>query len=414
MKKLLLCFTLALTVCASAACGDDKDSGFASKESKEESFAVSVESDEWNSNEASESTEDSESKESSQVESSEDIESSEEVSSSDITEEESEAESQSLAVSDSEEETESTAPVISEDESEAESIAPVTSEDESEEESIAPVISEDESEVESTAPAISEDVSEEESSEAEGVTPPPPASGISEMLNQQDRDYHGFSAEELDAYFEGALITGDSVTNGLKIYTQNHEAILNGAYFHTGASYGFNNAVAAVTPTSQHPLFRGQRSTIWSVASTLGSTKVFIGFGLNDFGYSNTARIETCLDRIVSNLRSVNSDIEIIFLSSGYFTRNGEVCRPELSDYRTNERQRSHNQFVLEYCNKNGFDYIDVTHCFSDAQGYLRADITLDNYCHPQIGQYTAWRDILYSYAANKMLGTYQNPPRMQ
>jgi len=410
MKKLLLCFLLAGAVFTAAACKD--------KSTKEDISSIA------------ESTSSAESEESSEEESLTPIvseESSEEESLTPIiSEESSEEESLTPIVSEESSEEESLAPIVSEESSEEESLAPIVSEESSEEESLAPIVSEESSEEESLAPIVSEESSEEESlapiesedsshTESETTPPPPPPADntIAAMLNQQDRDYHGYSAEELDAYFEGALITGDSVTNGLKLYTQMHEPILSGAYFHTGASYGFNNAVAAVTPSSQHPLFRGQRSTIWDVAAALGSDKVIIGFGLNDFGYCNTARIETCLDRIVSNLRAVNSDIEIIFLSSGYFTRNGEVCRPEMSDYRTNQRQRSHNQFVLEYCNENGFDYIDVTHCFSDAQGYLKASITLDDYCHPRISEYTAWRDILYSYAANKLMGTYQNPPAM-
>ena len=380
MKKLLLCLVLALAVGSATACKDDRIQNDTSK--AESSAALNSE------------------------------ESSADMSSEETSEEESTA--PVISVEDSEEE--SIAPVVSVEDSEEESIAPVISVEDSEEESTAPVVSVEDSEEESIAPVVSsEEISAEDvnSSESETSPPPPADNSIAAMLNQQDRDYHGYSAEELDAFFDDALFTGDSVTNGLKIYTQNYEDVFRGAYFHTGASYGFNNAVAGVTPSSQHPLFRGERSTIWKVASVLGSNRVIIGFGLNDFGYCTTERIESCLDRIVSNIRAVNSDIEIVFLSSGYFTRNGEVCRPEMCDYRTNQRQRSHNQFVLEYCNANGFDYIDVTHCFSDAQGYLRANITLDDYCHPRIEEYTAWRDILYSYAANKLMGTYKNPPAM-
>lgn len=289
----------------------------------------------------------------------------------------------------------------------SESELPTESSTETEE----PVIPEDtrtESDETSEEESSSEETSEPDNSSYEDIT-----QWTNTMIGQQSTDYHGFSAEELDAYFNDAMVTGDSVTNGLKIYTQNYEDIFNGIIFHTGASYGFNNALSPVTDNSQHPLYRGQRYTIWGMAQLTGVKKIFIGFGLNDFGYSTKQRIITCLDTITSKVHAVNPEIEIIILSSGYFTRNGEVNRPHINDHRTNKRQREYNQLVLDYCNQNGLDYIDVSNCFSDDYGYLRSDITLDNYCHPKIQEYTVWRDILYSYAAQKMLGIYTNPETM-
>lgn len=253
------------------------------------------------------------------------------------------------------------------------------------------------------------DSSEESSAYAE----PDQIRWTNTLIGQQSTDYCGFSAQELDAYFDGALITGDSVTNGLKLYAQSYEKIFSGVVFHTGASYGFNNALSPVTDNSQHPLYRGQRRTIWDMVALTDAKRIFIGFGLNDFGYSTKQRISSCLDTITTKIYAVAPDAEIIFLSSGYFTESGEVYRPQINDNRTNARQREYNQYVLDYCNQNGLDYIDVSNCFSDENGYLISDISLDDYCHPQIKKYTVWRDILYSYAAHKMLGIYENPTAM-
>lgn len=373
--SLLLAVATATTACASTVTDNGNDSSYISEsESHVEESSLAIESQE-------------ESEVEDVVFSSED--------------EESTTEAESYESENSEPEPESQMPESqpeSEPESEPESQMP-ESEPESQPES------EPESEPESQTPE----------SKPETESSAPTSTNFAHLLNQQDMDYHGYSTEVLDAYFDNALFTGDSVTNGLKLYIQNYEKTLfNGALFHTAASYGFNNAVSPVTAASVHPIFRGTKKTIWQVADEIDTDIVIMGFGLNDFGYCNTARIADCLDRIIDNIYAVNPDMQIVILSSGYFTRNGEVCRPEMNDYRTNERQRSHNQFVLEYCNSRGLDYIDVTHCFSDEYGYLPANITLDDYCHPQLKQYTKWRDILYSYAANKLMGTYTNPSSMK
>ncbi|MBR6594782.1 MAG: hypothetical protein IKK83_06325 [Clostridia bacterium] len=287
-------------------------------------------------------------------------------------------------------------------------------EDSSAEDSSAPESESSSPEESSVVSSSSPEVSGSDESSAGANNSVPSGEWINNLIDQQSRDYFGYSASELDAYFTDTIITGDSVTNGLKIYKNSYEkGILEGVYFHTGASYGYNNALKPVTASSQHPLYQGQKRNIAQVAALRGSKKIIMGFGLNDFGYATPNFIRNCLDKLCSSIYEVDASIDIIILSSGYFTEKGQVYRPEINDHRTNKRQREYNQVVLDYCNEKGLDYIDVTNCFSDSYGNLRSDITLDNYCHPQIEQYTVWRDILYSYAAQKMLGTYSNPPAM-
>ncbi len=237
---------------------------------------------------------------------------------------------------------------------------------------------------------------------------------VNDLRDQQDRDYHGFSAEELDHYFDDALLVGDSVCNGLKLYMSNYEKIFNGMTFSTGACYGFHNALSAVSDKSMHPLYQGVKRTIWDMVALTNPNKLFIGFGLNDFGCTTAESNKNCLEKIIANVRAVKPDIQIIILSAEYFTKDGESYHPELNDYRTNARHRDYNQYLLDYCNAMGLDYIDVSNCIADDYGYLPKDASLDNYCHMKIEYYSLWRDIFYSYAANKKLGTYKNPARMK
>lgn len=282
--------------------------------------------------------------------------------------------------------------------------------------------------VTSEAPSSSTPESSTVSSQAPVISAPPISSPdisidpsspenvwINSLKGQQDTDYHGYTAEELDDYFDDALFVGDSVSHGLKLYTSMYEkGIFSGMTFHTGACYGFNNCLSAVTNKSLHPVYQGQQRTIWEMISLTNPNKVFIGFGLNDFGCVTTKNVKNCLDKIIANIRAVKPDIQIILLSSGYFTKAGEKYNPSMNDFRVCSRQRDYNQFVLEYCNSLGLDYIDVSNCFADEYGYLDKDLAMDNYCHPHIKHYHMWRDILYGYAADKINGDYTNPERMR
>ncbi len=266
--------------------------------------------------------------------------------------------------------------------------------------------SEDESSI--GQPVSSVDPSEDNSSTVDN-------GWIYDLKGQQDTDYHGYTAEQLDDYFDDALFVGDSVSHGFKYYTTMYEkGIFSGMTFHTAASYGFHNSLWSVSSKSVHPVYQGQQRTIWEMVSLTNAKKVFIGFGLNDFGYATPGSLKNCIDTITANIKAVNPDIEIIFLSSGYFTKAGEKYNPAKNDYRTCERQREYNQFVLEYCNSLGYDYIDVSSCFADDYGYLDTAISSDNYCHANITHYHLWRDIFYGYAADKINGNYKNPARMK
>lgn len=220
----------------------------------------------------------------------------------------------------------------------------------------------------------------------------------------QDLDTHGVDRNDLEDFIEDSLFVGDSVTDGFKLYVKSYGDMPSVNFFST-ASYGFVNACKDKATSSLHPKIGGEHMYIWEAVEYYEAKRVFINFGLNDFGYVTDTRLVECLDTICENIKDVSPETEIVFLSSGFFTKSARDDGKGVD----NDRVRSKNEVVLNYCDDNGYDFIDLSWVYADANGYLAAEYSYDNYCHLKYDKYNYWEDILMAYAADKILGQYVN-----
>ena len=76
-----------------------------------------------------------------------------------------------------------------------------------------------------------------------------------------------------------------------------------------------------------------------------------------------------------------------------------------------------YNNLLLEYCNENGYDFVDIsTSLVSD--GCLADKFCTDNAeggsgCHLTKDAYAIWTSVLRDYAKAKQNSTYSNPDSM-
>lgn len=220
----------------------------------------------------------------------------------------------------------------------------------------------------------------------------------------QDLDTHGVKRSQLEDFLEDSLFVGDSVTDGFKIYVNNY-GDMPAVDFFSIASYGYVNACRDKASSSLHPKIGGEIKYIWEAVEYYESKRVFINFGLNDFGYVGDDKLLECLDTICTNIHEVSPETEIVFCSSGFFTKNARDNGKGVD----NDRVRKKNEIVLNYCNENGYDFIDLSWIFADSQGYLASEYSYDDYCHLKYDKYIFWEDIFMAYAADKILNQYEN-----
>ena len=106
----------------------------------------------------------------------------------------------------------------------------------------------------------------------------------------------------------------------------------------------------------------------------------------------------------IEAIKNKNPDVEIIVLATTYLTRDKSYSNLN------NKNLSLLNSYMLEYCNANGMDFIDVASPLRDGDGYLADVYSSDSYCHLTAEAYYIWMDILRDYATQKTQGTWVNP----
>lgn len=313
------------------------------------------------------------------------------------------------------------APESSEESLVSESTAPVSSEEESVEESVyvsseEPEVSVTEQSEESTEdlPASSEEPSESAAPPEESQEPPENV-GSSEPITPPPTDL-SVTSGEFDSMFNDSLFVGHSVMVHFKMYVGGwrdaDSGVLGSALFACTSSFSFFNNLNQTPEQADNvlPRYRGSAYRIEDLPAATGAKKIYLGLmGLNDLGMVGDA--ESCAGLVagevfqtIENIKAKNPEVEIAVLASTYLVR-GKSFR------NLNNRNMSRlNNLVLEYCNQNGIDFIDVATPLTDGDGYLADVYCSDAYCHLKQNAYVVWMDVLHDYAQKKSSGSWKNP----
>ncbi|MBQ7541608.1 MAG: hypothetical protein IJT44_04885 [Clostridia bacterium] len=194
-------------------------------------------------------------------------------------------------------------------------------------------------------------------------------------LAERFRELRENRANPLDepdpAFFDDAVLIGDSVTMGLRNYTtlqrNRGNECLGAAEFLCCGSMSYTNALQPVGPDSMHPTYKGSKVTIEDGVRLCGAKKAFIMLGMNDFaGYGESTwknSVTSILDRIMDQNPSVS-----IYVQSVTPIMNGM----EHGNF-TNERVQYFNAYLQQVCRERGYTYVDIYHVLADETGHLNS-----------------------------------------
>lgn len=178
---------------------------------------------------------------------------------------------------------------------------------------------------------------------------------------------------ESDNFFDGAVFVGDSVTLGLKNYVtsernQGRECLGNAKFLAEG-SMSYSNTLPEIgAKNSIHPRYNGTEMHIEDALALMNANKVFIMLGMNDFCIypeeQAMANAKECTDRI----KEKNPDIDIYI----------ESVTPALFDSGkfSNENINKFDVALKNFCDENGYTYVDVASAMKDENGIL-----ISSYC---------------------------------
>ncbi len=269
---------------------------------------------------------------------------------------------------------------------------------------------------EESSEAVSEYVSEESSVEESSVPDSSYEIMDTPIIPVPDKVE---SAEE-DAFFNDSVFVGNSIMLGYQKFANKQRAgnipdFLGNSKFFVAGSFGVyhNNRTPASKENSCNPSYEGVKYSVEDAVGVMNAKTVYINFmGLNDLSlyYDSENCSRKCADDVIKLIRKINDrypDVNVVILSATYLTASRNN-RPSLN----NKNLSMLNNYLLEYCNENGLDFVDIASQLTE-KGCLADKYASDGYCHIWTDGYKVWTAILRDYAVRKMNGTYTNPERM-
>ncbi len=172
-------------------------------------------------------------------------------------------------------------------------------------------------------------------------------------------------------WFDDAVFCGDSISTWLANYTG--DAGLGNATFLTATSFGIVNALSPVTGSSVHPSYQGTKMKLEDAIAKCGASKVYLMFGINDIDYGIDTATAYYVE-LVNNILEASPDVQIYIESVTPMLSNSTRATEKLN----NATIKAFNDKMKEYCQANGWNYLDINSVYADEHGGLRADACSD------------------------------------
>jgi len=206
-------------------------------------------------------------------------------------------------------------------------------------------------------------------------------------------------ARVASSYFDDAVFVGDSVSLGLSYYEAAND-VLGKAQFLTAGSLGSGNALGAVTESSVHPRYNGQKMKVEKGVAACGAKKVYIMLGMNDIGAygvdKSVANFKTLCQKILKEAPGVKLYVQSV---------TPRVAQGAKSDNVTlnNTNITAYNRKLASLCAQQGWYFVNVAEVMFDSTGHL-----IRSYCSDPdgMGMHFAyagckvWVDYLYTHTA--------------
>lgn len=224
--------------------------------------------------------------------------------------------------------------------------------------------------------------------------------------------------DAIDSFFDDSVFVGHSVMMHFKdkyvAYKRGGDSgFLGGAKFHASGSFSYHNNLAPVSADSVHPLYQGEKMKIEDAVAAMGAKTVyFSGMALNEIGIFGAEASAENLASVVDAIKAKSPDVKIVILANTYMVKNFNTYQKlhngSISEY---------NNLLLDYCNENGYDFVDISTplvgggCLADK--YCTDNAEGGSGCHLTADAYAIWTAVLRDYAKAERAGTYVNPDSM-
>lgn len=225
---------------------------------------------------------------------------------------------------------------------------------------------------------------------------------------------------ELDSYFKDSVFIGNSLVvhfyNFYGVMRATDKGFLGGAKFF--CSSAFSARLDLGDNMKYSPRYDGELMHTWDAVRKMNAKTVYYNLmGLNELGlhaYSKTPELTFENNRkVLEKIIAACPDVKIVVLSNTYMVESFNGEDRGLNNYNISK----FNNLALEWCNQNGYDFIDISTPFLDGnvmnEEYCRDAVPGGCGCHIKDMYYPSWAAMLRNYAYQKVNGTWKNPEGM-
>ena len=265
--------------------------------------------------------------------------------------------------------------------------------------------------VSSVAPPPSSVIPSEESSEESSYVPKDPSDPLTPIPES-------LSADPIDSHFNNSLFLGYSIMMHFGRYVGQWrteiDSTIMGNSINVGAvgiSFWSNSQQSPSMSSNSLPRYRGVAYNFEDLPFATGCTTMYIGLTCYSEMkvYSDPQSASEEVIEGVNKIKAKNPNVNIVLLSGTYNTGTFEQLGSRYSKRLSNENIRKFNNFILDYCNQNGVDFVDVSTPLTNGYGLMPIEYSSDNDYHIAKDAFLIWIDVLRDYARKKEAGTWKN-----
>ncbi|MGN0372570.1 MAG: GDSL-type esterase/lipase family protein [Enterocloster sp.] len=236
-----------------------------------------------------------------------------------------------------------------------------------------------------------------------------PAAALEASKQAEEAEKKEATEEEIDAYFDGTVLVGDSVMMGFRNYAMRHQdTYLSRIGFLAAGSFSVNNSLWPVNAESVHPVYQGQKRHVWESISMMGARRVFLFFGLNDLNINGLEGTCEKYKELIAKIREESPDAEIHLMSMTYTLKDKGIGKLN------NDSIRRFNLMLSQMAAENGWGFVDIASPLADENGDLAADYCSDGFVHQTPAAYGIWSSVLRTYARDCLEGRTATPSDAQ
>lgn len=225
-------------------------------------------------------------------------------------------------------------------------------------------------------------------------------------------------ADPIDSFFNTSLFLGYSIVMHFGMYVgqwkKEIDSTIMGDCLNIGAvgvSFWSNGKQTPSMPNNNLPRYGGVAYNFEDLPAATGCDTMYIGLTC----YSELKVYSTPQDAaqvVAENIKKIkdkNPSVNIVILSGTYNTGTFEQLGEKYSQSLSNQSIRGFNNYVLDYCNQNGVDFLDVSTPITNSDGLVPIEYASDHDYHLAKVAFRAWIDVLRDYARKKEAGTWKN-----